>query len=166
MPMTKVIGFAGYSGSGKTTIISSVLHLLKMKDYQVAVIKHDAHGHYKEETGADSTLFIQKGADSVITVSPNGLHTFEKQADFKIEKLIASLESMDYILIEGFKMAGHPKIIVFRTEGQRDILAHLEELEVQPIAIATDMDFSHKSFPVLNLNNPQLIVDFILAYNP
>jgi molybdopterin-guanine dinucleotide biosynthesis protein B len=164
--MAKVIGFAGYSGSGKTTIITSVLHLLKMKDYQVAVIKHDAHGHYKKETGADSTLFIQKGADSVITVSPDGLHTYEKQVDFKLEKLIASLDAMDFILIEGFKMAGHPKIIVFRTEVQREILAHLEELEAPPIAIATDMDFSHRSIPVLNLNHPQLIVDFILAYNP
>jgi molybdopterin-guanine dinucleotide biosynthesis protein B len=166
MPMTKVIGFAGYSGSGKTTILSSVLHLLKMKDYQVAVIKHDAHGHYKEETGADSTLFIQKGADAVITVSPDGLHSFEKLVDFKIEKLIASLSAMDFILIEGFKMAGHPKIIVFRTESQSDILAQLEELEEPPIAIATDMDFMHRSIPVLNLNNPQLIVDFILTYNP
>jgi molybdopterin-guanine dinucleotide biosynthesis protein B len=161
--MAKVIGFAGYSGSGKTTVISSVLQLLKMKDYQVAVIKHDAHGHYKEENGADSTLFIQKGADSVITVSPDGLHSYEKQVDFKIEKLIASLSAMDFILIEGFKMASHPKIIVFRTEGQRDIIGELEE---PPIAIATDMDFMYGSIPILNLNNPQLIVDFILGYNP
>jgi molybdopterin-guanine dinucleotide biosynthesis protein B len=166
MPMAKVIGFAGYSGSGKTTIISSVLHLLKMKDYQVAVIKHDAHGHYKEESGADSTMFIQQGADSVITVSPDGLHSFEKQVDFKIEKLIASLNAMDFILIEGFKMAGHPKIVVFRTEGQRNILAELEDLKMLPIAMATDMNFSHRSIPVLNLNNPQSIVDFILAYSP
>jgi molybdopterin-guanine dinucleotide biosynthesis protein B len=160
--MAKVIGFVGYSGSGKTTIISKVIPILIQNNLRVSVIKHDAHGHYKEVSGADSTLFIEQGADSVITVSPASIHIYEKKQNANLEELIAALD-MDYIFVEGFKMEKHPKIAIFRDEPQRAILG---QLSVPPIAVATDMGLIDSPHPVLNLNDPQAIADFITAFQP
>jgi molybdopterin-guanine dinucleotide biosynthesis adapter protein len=160
--MAKVIGFVGYSNSGKTTLISKVLVILKERGYRVSVIKHDAHGHYKEEPGADSSLFIGHGADSVVTVSPSGIHIYEKKEDAKLEEIITTLSSMDYILIEGFKSEKHPKIAVFRNEEGRAILEHLKH---SPIAIATNMSHADSPLPVLDLNDPRAVADFIQEYD-
>lgn len=160
--MAKVIGFVGYSGSGKTTIISKVLPILKRRGYRVSVIKHDAHGHYKVEKGADTSLFIDQGADSVIAISPESVHIYEKKKDMQLEDAIHASGEMDYILIEGFKMEKHPKIAVFRNESQREIL---QQLSVPPIAIATDMVSINSLVSVLDLNDPEAVADFIQGFH-
>jgi molybdopterin-guanine dinucleotide biosynthesis protein B len=161
--MAKVIGFVGYSNSGKTTLISKVLVILKQRGYRVSVIKHDAHGHYKEEPGADSSLFIENGADSVITVSPSSIHIYEKkEEEANLEEIIMTLDSMDYLLIEGFKSEKHPQIAVFRDNEGRAILQHLKH---PPIAIATSVNHVNTTFPVLDLNDPQAVADFIQEYD-
>jgi molybdopterin-guanine dinucleotide biosynthesis protein B len=159
--MAKVIGFVGFSSSGKTTLITKVILILKQRGYQVAVIKHDAHGHYKEAPGTDSSKFMEQDADKIITVSPASIHIYEKRDAPNLEEIITSITSMDYILIEGFKKEKHPQIAVFRDEAQRAIL---ELLEAAPIAIATDRKDEDSLLPVLDLNDPEGVADFIQAF--
>ena len=43
MEQIPVIGFAAWSGTGKTTLIEKILRELKSQGYRVAVLKHVAH---------------------------------------------------------------------------------------------------------------------------
>lgn len=158
--MAHSIGFAGFSNSGKTTLIAKLLVEMKHRGHRIAVMKHDAHGHYKEAQGADSSIFVERGADAVVTLSPNGVHMYEKKENPSLEEQLAAYGHLDYIFIEGFKKEKHPKIGVYRTIEQKDLL---KGLAPSLIAVATDLtnlddDFS---LPRLNLNDIRGIADFI-----
>ena len=58
-----VIGFAAFSGTGKTTLIEKIVRNLKAQGFRVAVIKHDAHKFEIDKEGKDSWRFSKAGAD-------------------------------------------------------------------------------------------------------
>ncbi|UJF31591.1 molybdopterin-guanine dinucleotide biosynthesis protein B [Paenibacillus hexagrammi] len=159
--MTHIIGFAGYSNSGKTTLISKIVCELQIRGYRVAVLKHDAHGHYKEAEGSDSDVFMKSGADTVVTVSPDAFHMTMKQTDSSLGAAIQSIPKSDYVVIEGFKSEQHPKIAVFRNEMQMSII---EQLDPKPIAAATDMQGLDLNISVFHLNAAAEIVNFLELY--
>ncbi|AFC28839.1 molybdopterin-guanine dinucleotide biosynthesis protein B [Paenibacillus mucilaginosus 3016] len=135
MSMT-VIGLAGWSDSGKTTLLVKLAGVLEGQGVRVAVIKHDAHGHYKEAEGADSTRFAQAGASAVVVVSPEAVRTYERRRSGLGEALDALRAGGRYelVLVEGFKEEHHDKIAVFRTAEQARILSVLSR---PPIAWVT-----------------------------
>ncbi|MZQ85223.1 molybdopterin-guanine dinucleotide biosynthesis protein B [Paenibacillus sp. 5J-6] len=162
--MAHCIGFAGYSGSGKTTLITKLIIEMKRRGKQIAVLKHDAHGHYKEAPGADSTIFAQSGAEAVVTISIDSIHVFEKKNKPDLQEQIKAFSHMDYVFVEGFKREKHPKIAVFRTIEQSEIIKALEQ---EPIAIATDMevlDSQVSTLPTLDLNDIVALADFVERY--
>ena len=61
--MIPVLGFAAYSGTGKTTLIEQIIPRLKNEGIRLAVIKHDAHGLKFDKEGKDSWRFSNAGAD-------------------------------------------------------------------------------------------------------
>ncbi|NQX68131.1 molybdopterin-guanine dinucleotide biosynthesis protein B [Paenibacillus alba] len=162
--MAHCIGFAGYSNSGKTTLIAKLVVQMKLRGCRVAVMKHDAHGHYKEVPGADSAIFAESGADAVMTLSPDMIHIYEKKGNVSLQEQLLAYAHYDYIFIEGFKKEKHPKIAVFRTIEQSEIV---QQLEPRPIAIATDMDVRKTAFPeyrCLDLNDIPSVAAFIEHY--
>ncbi|MFC5451704.1 molybdopterin-guanine dinucleotide biosynthesis protein B [Paenibacillus aestuarii] len=156
--MAYCMGFAGFSDSGKTTLIVKVLEELRRRGHRVAVLKHDGHGHYKEAEGADSTAFVEAGADAVVTISPNGVHRYEKKEAPDLQEQLAELAHYDLVLIEGFKKDKHPKVAVFRTIEQSRIL---EELDPAPIGIITELAFESGGIPVFRPDEPQAISEFV-----
>ncbi|WP_079413774.1 molybdopterin-guanine dinucleotide biosynthesis protein B [Paenibacillus ferrarius] len=162
--MAHCIGFAGYSNSGKTTLIAKLVAQMKLQGCQVAVMKHDAHGHYKEVPGADSSIFVESGADAVMTLSPDMIHIYEKKVNVSLQEQLLAYAHYDYIFIEGFKKEKHPKIAVFRTIEQSEIV---QQLEQRPIAIVTDMEVGEDAFPeyrCLDLNDIPSVAAFIAHY--
>ncbi|MBP1963442.1 molybdopterin-guanine dinucleotide biosynthesis protein B [Paenibacillus aceris] len=162
--MAHCMGFAGYSGSGKTTLIAKLVVEMKRRGKQVAVMKHDAHGHYKEASGADSTIFAQSGAEAVVTISLESIHIYEKKRNPDLQEQISAFGHLDYVFIEGFKREKHPKIAVYRTMEQSAIIQALEQ---EPVAIATHLEVldSHLStLPSFHLNDVVGLADFIERY--
>ncbi|MDU0204117.1 MULTISPECIES: molybdopterin-guanine dinucleotide biosynthesis protein B [Paenibacillus] len=162
--MAHCIGFAGYSGSGKTTLIAKLVIEMKRRGKRVAVLKHDAHGHYKEASGTDSTIFVQSGAEAVVTISTDSIHVYEKKSEPDLQEQINAYAHMDYVFVEGFKREKHPKIAVFRTIEQSEII---QALEHEPVAIATDMetlDSRISPLPMLDLNDIFALADFVERY--
>lgn len=135
--MTKVIGFAGFSGSGKTTLIARLTPMFEARGVRVAVIKHDAHGHYKEVEGTDSAQLYGAGASAVVVVSPGEVR-FRERGESRLDSVLERLEiRYDLVFVEGFKYGSHDKIAVFRTPEQAGIL---KELPVPPVAwVTTDL---------------------------
>lgn len=159
--MTPVIGFAGYSNSGKTTLVKQIVHILTNSGKNIAVIKHDGHGHYKEAEGSDSALYAEAGAGAVIVVSPASTVRIERGSPLLTE-IISSLQGYDCIFIEGYKKEPYPKIAVFRSMEQSGVLTEIDSNDL--LAVVTNLADFQTSVPLLNLDQPENTASFIEQY--
>ncbi|NHN31238.1 molybdopterin-guanine dinucleotide biosynthesis protein B [Paenibacillus agricola] len=160
--MTVVIGFTGYSNSGKTRLISRLVHYFALNHISCAVVKHDAHGHYREATGSDSAQFIEAGAAATVVVSPNAYVTYKKvptDLDSLLPKLQA--EGYDLIMVEGFKQGNHDKIALFRNEEQSQIISNLPHLPIAVVAPEPLREYSIKGVPFFDPDDLEALANWI-----
>jgi molybdopterin-guanine dinucleotide biosynthesis protein len=73
------MGIAGFSDSGKTTLICVMIKVLKEKGIRTAVIKHDVHGISEDDGNKDTGRFRQAGACGVILCHGRGGTDDEKK---------------------------------------------------------------------------------------
>jgi molybdopterin-guanine dinucleotide biosynthesis protein B len=161
----KVVGFAGWSGSGKTTLVEDVIGCLAMTGQRVSVIKHAHHDFDIDHPGKDTWRHRQAGAFEVVIASRRRLakmREFDVEAQPTAHQLLAELVECDWVLVEGFKSADLLKIEVWR-----EALGKTVQYPDDPfiVAIATDNP-GHlpvpTGLPVLDLNSPQAVADFLL----
>ena len=101
-------------------------------------------------------LYHQKKRKALITEFE------ENEAEPDLQSLIEELdhEKLDLILVEGFKREHFSKIELHRKVLQKP---YLYEQDQDIIALASDDGLSNKSeLPILDINNPQNVADFIL----
>ncbi|MDY0012275.1 MAG: molybdopterin-guanine dinucleotide biosynthesis protein B [Rhodocyclaceae bacterium] len=159
----KVFGIAGYSGTGKTTLIEKLIPVFTGRSLSVSVIKHAHHGFDLDRPGKDSYRHREAGAAEVLMLSNDRwvlMHELRGAAEPTLEAQLAILSPCDLVLIEGFKAAAVPKIEVFRPALGKGPL-HPENPHV--VAVATDAP-GEFPLPVLDLNQAEAIADFIIAY--
>lgn len=108
-----IIGFAAYSGTGKTTLITQIVRELKAQGYRVCVIKHDAHQFEIDREGKDSWRFAQAGADMTILSSPAKTAMIE-QRERSFSQVTAMVHDVDLVLVEGYKQENIPRIGICR----------------------------------------------------
>ena len=160
-----VLGFAAYSGTGKTTLLINIIPLLKQEGYKIAVIKHAHHSFDIDSPKKDSYELRKAGANHMLITSNQRWALMVENNETKepnVEEYIAKLndEDIDLILVEGFKTKNIPKI-----ELHRPILKHplicINDNNV--IAIATDTKLNHDiDIPILDLNNYIMITEYII----
>jgi molybdopterin-guanine dinucleotide biosynthesis protein B len=162
----KVIGFCAYSGSGKTTLVEQLIAHLKSAGQRVSVAKHAHHDFDIDHEGKDSWRHRKAGAFVVVIASDRRLakmREYEVQSDPTVHQLIAELCDCDWVLVEGFKHADLPKIEVWRAStGKPAQYPH----DPFVVAVATDSPDQlpvPTGLPLLDLNDPQAIAQFILA---
>jgi len=163
----KVVGFAGYSGAGKTTLIERLIPLLKTRGQRVSVIKHAHHRFDIDHPGKDTHRHRQAGAFEVLIASRHRLalmREFEQARELSVHQLIAELQAdVDWVLVEGFKASDLPKVEVWRAGTGKSVLYPQDDFVV---AVATD-DGGRLPVPamrpVLDLNDPEALVDWLLA---
>lgn len=107
------VGFAAYSGTGKTTLIEKLVRSLKARGLRVAVVKHDAHRFEIDKEGKDSWRFTQAGADMMLISSAEKTAIVE-QRQRSFEENLAMIHDVDVILVEGYKQERIPKIGICR----------------------------------------------------
>ncbi|KUG03936.1 molybdopterin-guanine dinucleotide biosynthesis protein mobb [hydrocarbon metagenome] len=121
--MTRVIGFTGYSNSGKTTVISNLIRIFKERGLNVAVIKHAAHGYEIDTPGKDSWQHYSAGADRVVVMGPDSITSHRRLTErLTLRQIIEDITEPDLILVEGFKQEVNPRILVFRAGEQDDLI--------------------------------------------
>ncbi|MCY4361993.1 MAG: molybdopterin-guanine dinucleotide biosynthesis protein B [Gammaproteobacteria bacterium] len=164
-----LIGFAAWSGTGKTTLLVNLLGIFTSLKLRVGVIKHAHHTFEIDYPGKDSYELRKAGASQVLIGSRQrwALLVENRDADDKpLEYHVRNLDldKLDLILVEGFKPEVIPKIELHRPSLGRNLLYPDDE---SIIAIATDAGLSEDTeLPVLNLNDPQQIAQFIIdRYN-
>ncbi len=158
-----VLGFAAYSGTGKTTLLIKLLPLLKSMGFRLAVIKQTHHDFEIDKPGKDSYELRKAGANQMLIASEKrcALVT-EYDAPVKtdlvglVNKL--DLENLDLVLVEGFKSEFFPKIEIHRAAtGNKLIFPEDKSI----IAIASDESFDAGDLPILNLNAAEEIAGYI-----
>ena len=75
--------------------------------------------------------------------------------------MIAKLNYTDFILVEGYKKISIPKIEVYRKKIKKP---NLYQKDKNIIAIASDNEIKNCPLPVIDLNNSEDIVSFILNF--
>src|SRR3982751_1437480 len=138
-----VIGFAGYSGAGKTTLVERLIPVLKRHGQRVSVVKHAHHKFDIDHPGKDTYRHREAGAFEVVVASDKRLalmREFEQPAQLDVHQLVAELDSrVDWVLVEGFKHSDLPKFEVWRAslEGEAPRPACYAE-DGFIVAVATD----------------------------
>lgn len=109
--MPYLFAISGYKHTGKTTLITKLLLILKKKGYKVAVIKHDGHDFEGDVPGTDTYKHFQAGAYGTAVFSENKVLIHKKAADVDENVLIHAFPEADIILLEGFKGSSYPKYV-------------------------------------------------------
>jgi molybdopterin-guanine dinucleotide biosynthesis protein B len=162
--VTRIIGFVGWSGAGKTTLIRSVIARLVGQGLRVATVKHAHHAFDIDQPGKDSWEHRKAGAAEVLVVSDTRwalMHELNGAAEPSLPELLAKLAPADIVLVEGFKRSPIPKLEVFRAANEKPPL-HPGDPSI--IAIASDIAFPDAGRPVLPLDDVAGITDFIRAH--
>jgi molybdopterin-guanine dinucleotide biosynthesis adapter protein len=121
----KVIGLAGWSGAGKTTVLARVIpHFLK-EGLRVSVIKHAHHNFDVDVPGKDSWVHRQSGATEVLVSSATRwalMHELREASEPRLPELLAKMSQVDLVVVEGFKSEAHRKIEVHRLANDKPLL--------------------------------------------
>jgi molybdopterin-guanine dinucleotide biosynthesis protein MobB len=90
-------------------------------------------------------------------------HPENAVADPDLDELLLHFDqrSLDLILVEGFRDYPFAKIELYRATGQVPVY-HPHDSRV--VAVATDVEGLTVDIPVLDINNPWAVADFVQAY--
>lgn len=163
-----VIGFAAWSGTGKTTLLEAVVARLRARGLKLAVIKHAHHDFDIDHPGKDSHRLRQAGAQQVMVASCRRWALITEHGDSHPEPCLAELlpqldtARLDFVLVEGFKHEPIPKIELHRPVLGKPLLYPDDP---QVIAIATDGPLpAVPGLPRLDLNDADAVCDFLIEY--
>ncbi|MCH9853777.1 MAG: molybdopterin-guanine dinucleotide biosynthesis protein B [Alphaproteobacteria bacterium] len=171
----KVIGFAGFSGAGKTSLVEQLITHFTKKNIKIALIKHAHHSFDIDHQGKDSYRHRKAGAHEVLISSKKRYaHMVETDKELTLDELLPKINDADMVFVEGYKLATIPKIEIYRS-------AHIESLsdkysskkhllaknDKNIIAIATpqqDKPLVSGLATWLDLDDVMMVADFIGNY--
>ena len=160
-----VIGLSAYSGSGKTTLLEKLIPIFTSRELEVAVIKHAHHTFDIDHPEKDSYKIRKAGAQQILISSHKRwamIHELtDQQTELSLEVALQQLnaDSIDFVIVEGFKAAAIPKIEIHRPSLGKPLISSEDE---HVIAIATDeANKLETNLPLLDLNQPKVVADFI-----
>jgi molybdopterin-guanine dinucleotide biosynthesis adapter protein len=161
MNAPRVLGIAGWSGCGKTTLITKLIPLLVGRGLRVAAVKHAHHSFDVDQPGKDSYAMRAAGASEVIVSSARRwvqMHELGGEAEAALPQLLARVTPCDLVLVEGYKAQRHPKLEVFRRLVGMPPL-HVSDPRV--IAVAADQPFPGAAVPVVDLDDTPAIAELV-----
>lgn len=170
MVVTRIpmLGFAAFSGTGKTTLLTRLLPLLRAQGLRVGMLKHAHHGFDIDRPGKDSYELRRAGATQMLVASARRwvlmVEEGEGLEEPDLQQLVERLDqdALDLILVEGFKHEAFPKIELHRPSMGQPLMC-LEDPNI--IALATDAQPVQKpTVPMLGLNRVDEIGSFVLEW--
>jgi len=160
-----LLGFAAYSGTGKTTLLEQLIPLLIEQGLTIALVKHSHHDIEMDKPGKDSYRLRKAGASQVVLGSPQRTIIFKENVQQTEPRLIEQLNcldvnELDLVLVEGFRHEKFAKIELHRPSLGKPLL-YPDDQSI--IAIASDQPIS-TTLPTLNINDIQQINAFVLEH--
>ena len=163
-----VLGFAAFSGTGKTTLLEALLPNLRAKGLRLAMVKHAHHSFDVDQPGKDSYRLRKAGAEQMLIASKKRralmVETPDAEVDPDLNDLLAYInpKHCDLILVEGFKHQRFAKIELHRPALGKPLLFPQDD---SVIAVACDEPLPQAGdMPLLDLNNIEEISAFVLSW--
>ena len=161
----RVIGFAGWSGAGKTTLIVRLIPELNRRGFSVSTIKHAHHNFDLDQPGKDFTSIASAGAEEVLVASANRVALMRElrgAPEPSLAELLRLLETRRPCPDRGLQARSRtPKIEIFRAANGKPPMypedpnivaligdavepsAHLPHASIDDIAAAADLVLAH-----------------------
>jgi molybdopterin-guanine dinucleotide biosynthesis protein MobB len=162
-----LLGFAAYSGVGKTTLLRAVLPILLDAGIRTALVKHAHHDFDIDQPGKDSYELRKAGASSVLVSSARRralMTDHAVPADPLLNDELACLpqDDIDLILVEGFRHEAFAKIELYRPQAGHPPIYPGDE---HVIAVATDGELPETTdLPRLDINKPAQVAELIMRH--
>jgi len=161
--VTRILGLAGWSGAGKTTLMVRLLPALIARGLTVSTLKHAHHRFDVDTPGKDSYEHRRAGAAQVMVASSArwALMTELRSArEPTLGELLSRMDPVDLILVEGFKRDPHPKIEVHRAANGKPWM-HPDMPGI--VAVASDVPPPY-DLPYAHLDEVERIADLVLDH--
>ena len=114
----QIIALKGYSNSGKTSSLESIVKFLKREGKKTAIIKNIHQENFSiDQPGKDTWKMRHAGGDPIVSYSKDEIAFLtNKKLDVNqtIQLLQKIREDLDYIFLEGFWKNKYPKILFFK----------------------------------------------------
>ncbi len=160
-----LIGFAAYSGTGKTTLLEQLIPVLRSRGLRVAVVKHAHHDFDIDAPGKDSFRLRQAGAQQMLVASHKRSALITEFDDGAVDPSLPlllqqlNMESLDLILVEGFRHEPIPKIELHRPALGKPLIfpddSNVMAVATDgPLAVATELS-------LLDINDVVAMAEFI-----
>lgn len=165
-----LLGFAAFSGTGKTTLLIKLIPVLKQRGLRIAVIKHAHHNFDVDQPGKDSYELRKAGAaPMLISSSRRTVIMIDNQVEEEpeLQQLLSHIaaDSVDMVLVEGFKQWPFAKIELHRKATGKSLM-YPDDANI--IAIAhdhgADKPLNDTALPQLDINNVEAIADFVMQF--
>ena len=160
----RVIGLAGWSGAGKTTLVVRLVPELVRRGLTVSTMKHAHHGFDVDQPGKDSHRHREAGATEVLVGSERRwalMHENRGAPEPSAAELMRHMTPVDLLIVEGFKREGHDKMEIHRRETGKPLL-YPDDPHI--VAVLSDEPLPDCPLPVISVDDIGAIADFILSH--
>ncbi len=159
----RVVGIVGWHDSGKTTLMVALVAELVARGHRVSTVKHAHHGFDVDTPGKDSWKHRDAGATEVMVGSAARwalMHELRGDPEPSLDALLATMNPVDLVLVEGFKHADHEKIEIYRAGLDQPPLA-LDDASIVALADAGATPDIPEKVARLDPGDPVAVADFI-----
>ena len=122
----KLFGIVGWKNSGKTTLVARLVTDLKSRGFSVSTMKHAHHAFDLDQPGRDTYKHREAGAQEVVISSSRRwaiMHELQRDENYTLDDLLAKMQPVDIVLVEGFKSNAHPKIETHRSQSEMPLVS-------------------------------------------
>lgn len=162
-----LLAISAYSGTGKTTLLTKVIPLLREQGLHLGIIKHTHHDMDIDKPGKDSYELRKAGAQQTLVASQQRwalMTETPNHQEVDLYEMVSKMDTdtLDLVLVEGFRHEQVPKIVL-----SRQILGRNTEdlLDEHVIAIASDNIADQQlAVPWLDINIPRNVANFIITW--
>ena len=164
------IAFIGYQNAGKTTLVEKVIAELTTRGLRVGSVKH--HGHHGfdiDVPGKDSWRHARAGSRHVGLVCETRYAEYaDTDTELPLPAMLARFTDVDVVIVEGYKTAGLPNVVVARSGVDRlRQETSLNLVDENTVALACNDAMAsrvHLNLPVIDINDAVAVADAVQAW--
>ncbi|WNF35788.1 molybdopterin-guanine dinucleotide biosynthesis protein B [Bacillaceae bacterium IKA-2] len=163
----QMIQVAGYSNSGKTTLVEKLITAMSKENLRVGSIKHHGHGGDLAtlDSGKDSWKHRQAGAVVSAAVSKGKLQlNVVRNEHWEVTELVALYSNflVDVIIIEGFKTSSFPKVVIIKEAADLTLLTKLKNIICVISWIPLPLEMKTAAVAYFQIDEEIRYIDFII----